>query len=156
MFPVGKVIVRRPALLEQVIETPETEPSGRYRLRMLCFGKAFATDIITDDMEGARLATDEDRRAAQAWADTFKEDAESIEKRGIQTYTKPADSPPQLELFPSPAGEGEPGSPGRARRARAGARAPSGGGARRRRRGGAQLASWLMALEAMAFGRGFR
>lgn len=98
----------------------------RWHLRALYLGKAFSTEIMLDDMSDARAATPADHKQARAYADRFKETEESSENAGIQTSTCPPNAPPQLELFPSPAGEGEPGSPGSARSARV-REAPSGG-----------------------------
>lgn len=146
MWVKGDVVARgRADIVEEILETPATG-GGRWHLRALYFGKKFSTEIILDDMADARAATPADHEQARAYAARFKETEESSENAGIQTHTRPPNTPPQLELFPSPAGEGEPGSPGlRASRAR-GARGPSGGAARRRRRGGALKAyGWLVA-----------
>jgi len=154
----------RADIVEQIRETPATEPSGRWSLRMLYFGKAFATDVVCDLDEDTRLATEADHAQARVYAERFKDDEESREKRGVLLSNDAAAAsaaavvngspvpveawaaPSQLEMFPSPAGEGESGAPGRrAKRAR-GARGPSGGAARRRRRGGAlDVYGWIVA-----------
>ncbi len=154
MFRVGDVLVRHGIAdtVELVLATPATEPSGRWSLRLLYFGKSVATDIVLELESDARLATEADHAQARAYAERRKDPEESSEN---EPKPRPVNLAPQLELFPSPAGEGELGPSGRARSAR-GARGPSGGAVPRRGRGGAKRVAALMALEAAAFGRGFR
>lgn len=67
-FTVGDVVVRgRPDLVEEILDINERG----YYCRALYLGKRFATDVVYEHLDDARLATPEDHEQARAYAEKF-------------------------------------------------------------------------------------